>query len=53
MKTRKRKLSNETPVSFRLPAILQKLLLEKAQSEDLTFSQIIRRAVRHELGLTK
>ena len=49
MKPRKHKVRPGKPISFRLDDELQEQLLTLARLEDLTFSQLIRRAVRHEL----
>lgn len=35
--------------AFRLPTHLRKAARDKCQSEDLTFSQLMRRAIRREL----
>ena len=37
------------PVTFRLPRDVQQLLLDKARREDMTFPELIRRALRREL----
>jgi hypothetical protein len=41
------------PVTFRLPRDIQQLLLEKARREDLSFSELIRRALRREIGTAR
>jgi post-segregation antitoxin (ccd killing protein) len=46
--SRKKTARDDIPVSFRLPADLQKILIEKARREDLNFSQLVRRALRRE-----
>lgn len=45
----KKVLSDNVPVSVLVPAALQRILLEKARREDLSFSQIVRRAIRKEM----
>ena len=50
---RTKKVRSNTPVSILMPAPLQQALIERAEREDLTFSQIVRRAVRKEFGLTE
>lgn len=47
--SRKKIVRDDVPVSFRLPAEIQQVLLEKARREDLNFSQLARRALRREL----
>jgi Ribbon-helix-helix protein, copG family len=37
------------PVTFRLPRDVQQLLLSKARREDMSFSEVIRRALRREI----
>lgn len=37
------------PVTFRLPREVQQLLLDKARHEEMSFSELIRRALRREL----
>ena len=49
MTPRKQKARPGKPISFRLDENLQGQLLALARQEDLTFSQLIRRAVRWEL----
>lgn len=44
----KKTANDAVPVSFRLPAVMYRRLLEKAASEDLNFSQLVKRAVRRE-----
>jgi Ribbon-helix-helix protein, copG family len=41
------------PVTFRLPREIQKLLLEKAQREKTTVSELIRSALRQEITATQ
>ena len=38
------------PVTFRLPREIQQVLLEKARREAMTFSELIRRALRREVN---
>ena len=38
------------PVTFRLPRDIQQLLLDKARREDMSFPELIRRALRREIG---
>ena len=38
--------------AFRLPRVLRAQAARKARAEDLTFSQLMRRAIRQELSLT-
>lgn len=47
--SKKKNATDEIPVSFRLPARVQTVLLQKARQEDLNFSQFVRRALRREL----
>lgn len=47
---RKRTFKNDVPCSVLLPEPLQRVLADKAHREDLTFSQIVRRALRKEVG---
>lgn len=47
----KRTFDSRVPVSVLMPIELQKVVAARAQREDLTFSQIVRRAVRKELGI--
>jgi hypothetical protein len=48
-------LDSEKPerkiAAFRLPVTLDEQARERCRMEDLTFSQLVRRAVRRELGL--
>lgn len=37
------------PVTFRLPRDIQRRLLEKARREEMSFSELIRRALRREV----
>ena len=37
--------------AFRMPTELRKRAKAKAQREDITFSQLVRRAIRRELGV--
>jgi hypothetical protein len=37
------------PVTFRLPRDIQQLLLDKARREDMSFPELIRRALRREV----
>jgi hypothetical protein len=37
------------PVTFRLPREVQQLLLDKARREEVSFSELIRRALRREI----
>jgi hypothetical protein len=41
------------PVTFRLPRNLQKLLLNKARRDEVSFSELVRRALRREIGMAK
>ncbi len=50
MNPRKKVFRDNTPCSVLLPAPLQRVLAEKARREDMTFSQIVRRALRKEVG---
>jgi predicted HicB family RNase H-like nuclease len=36
--------------AFRLPSEMHRLAKEKARQEDITFSQLMRRALRREIG---
>ena len=47
--SKKKAARDDVPVSFRLPADLQQLLLERARQQDLNFSQLVRRALRREV----
>jgi len=48
--SRNKSVREDVPVSFRLPADVQRLLLEKARRQDLNFSQLVRRALRREVA---
>ena len=48
--SKKKEPRDDVPVSFRLPIEIQDLLVKKAKSEDLNFSQIVRRALRREVN---
>ena len=48
--SKKKSPNEDVPVSFRLPATVQKVLLDKARQQDLNFSQLVRRALRRELA---
>ncbi|PYI94026.1 MAG: hypothetical protein DME97_03920 [Verrucomicrobia bacterium] len=37
------------PVTFRLPRDVQRLLLDKARREEMSFAELIRRALRREI----
>lgn len=37
------------PVTFRLPRQVQKILTDRARREEISFSELIRRALRREL----
>ena len=37
--------------AFRLPVVLDSQARERCKQEDITFSQLVRRAVRREMGL--
>ncbi|HWM24304.1 MAG TPA: ribbon-helix-helix domain-containing protein [Chthoniobacterales bacterium] len=37
------------PVTFRLPRQVQKILTDKARREEISFSELIRRALRREI----
>jgi hypothetical protein len=37
-------------VTFRLPLLVQRILIDKAAREDLNFSQFVRRALRKEIA---
>jgi hypothetical protein len=41
------------PVTFRLPRDIQQLLLDKARREDMSFAELIRRALRREIGTAR
>ena len=41
------------PVTFRLPREVQQILLEKARREEMSFSELIRRALRGEVRTTR
>jgi predicted CopG family antitoxin len=41
------------PVTFRLPREVQKLLLKKARREEVSFSEVVRRALRREIQADK
>lgn len=53
MKRDKPAASQSTIEAFRLPRPLSKAARQKAKSEDITFSQLMRRAIRRELGITE
>jgi hypothetical protein len=38
------------PVTFRLPREVQQLLLDKARREQMSFSELIRRALQRDVG---
>jgi hypothetical protein len=38
------------PVTFRLPREIQKRLLDKARRQEMSFSELIRRALHREIG---
>jgi len=42
-------LKGSVPVTFRLPREVQELLLDKARREEMSFSELIRRALRREI----
>ena len=48
---KKKTASATAPVSVILPVPLQEMLCARAAREDLTFSQIVRRALRKEFGV--
>lgn len=48
---RAKKPKDRVPVSILMPLPLQQALVDKALREDLTFSQLVRRAIRKEFGL--
>lgn len=48
---KKKAANRNSPVSVILPVPLQEMLCARALREDLTFSQIVRRAIRKELGV--
>ena len=41
------------PVTFRLPRQVRKILTDKAQKEAISFSELIRRALRREIKNTR
>jgi hypothetical protein len=41
------------PVTFRLPQEVQQLLLDKARREQMSFSELIRRALQREVGIER
>jgi hypothetical protein len=41
------------PVTFRLPREVQQLLLDKARREEMSFSELIRRALRREISTAR
>jgi len=43
-------LKGSVPVTFRLSREIQQLLCDKAQREEMSVSELIRRALRRELG---
>ncbi len=45
----KKRMSEDVPVSFRLPLPLRQVLQHRAKQLDLNFSQLCRRAIRREL----
>jgi hypothetical protein len=45
-----KKPRDRVPVSILMPVPLQQALIEKAKQEDLTFSQVVRRALTKEFG---
>lgn len=49
---RAKKAKARVPVSILMPLPLQEAVIEKALREDLTFSQLVRRALRKEFGLS-
>ena len=40
-------------MTFRLPRDIQQLLLDKARREDMSFAELIRRALRREVGTAR
>jgi hypothetical protein len=48
-----KKARARVPVSVLMPLPLQQALVDKALREDLTFSQLVRRAIRKEFGLSQ
>jgi predicted HicB family RNase H-like nuclease len=41
------------PVTFRLPRQVQKILTDKARREEISFSELIRRALRREIRIAR
>jgi hypothetical protein len=46
----KTRFSDTVPVSILIPKPLQEMVFKRAQIEDLSFSQLVRRAIRKELA---
>jgi hypothetical protein len=53
MRQTRHECEKETKLAaFRLPEYLRQQARAKAQQEDITFSQLMRRAIRRELGVS-
>ena len=51
VKRRKKTFSNDVPTSVLIPAALQRAVETRATTEERSFSAVVRRALKKELGL--
>lgn len=49
--SRKKNFDGSVPTSVLIPEALQRALVEKANKEERSFSAVVRRAIKKELGL--
>jgi predicted HicB family RNase H-like nuclease len=45
--------AGSVPVTFRLPRQVQEILVEKARREKISFSELLRRALRRQIGIAR
>jgi len=50
---RKKTFNDSVPVSVLMPGILQRQVAKRAKAEERSFSAVVRRAVKRELGIAE